>query len=81
MYMDNQLNKLPRQFKKEAKATPDNGVWITGHEPYFGHHVWVATVDFKTKTIRPCHGYHAPHKYGKAIEKYAKKIGFTFNNN
>ena len=54
---------------------------IMGYEPFFEKDVVVATIHHDTKTIYPAHGYFAPHKYGKRTAKYAKKIGYRFNNN
>ena len=54
---------------------------ITRYEPYFDKDVNTAHIDHNNKTIRPCHGYFMPHKYGKLNKKYADKIGYTFNNN
>jgi hypothetical protein len=59
----------------------DNSEHILAYEPFFEKDVVVATIFHDTKTIYPAHGYFAQHKYGKRTEKYAKKIGYRFNNN
>lgn len=49
---------------------------ITAYEPYFKHHVWVATIDYTLKTIRMTHGYYAKHPYAKTMKKVAQKLGY-----
>lgn len=53
---------------------------IMDYEPFFEKDVPVASIHHNSKIIYPAHGYFAPHKYGKRTEKYAKKIGYRFNN-
>ena len=54
---------------------------ILGYEPYFKENVVVATIDHKEKEIRPAHGYFFPHPIGKTSKRYARRLGYTFNNN
>ena len=55
--------------------------WILGYEEYFKKDVYIGVINHKTKEVRPCHGYFYPHQYGKKLKRYAKKIGYNFNNN
>jgi len=55
--------------------------WVLRYEPYFDKLVRTAHISHKTKTVYPCHGYFKNHPYGIKNERYAKSIGYTFNNN
>jgi hypothetical protein len=57
-----------------------NGTEILGYEPAFGMDVITAFINHEARTIRPAHGYFAPHRYGKENTKYAKEIGYKFIN-
>ena len=63
------------------KAMIVQAQFILGWEPYFNKDVRIASIDHMSKEIRPCHGYFFPHPWGKKVKAYAKKLGYTFNNN
>lgn len=52
---------------------------ILGYEPALGVDVTIAFINHGSKSIRPCHGYFPPHRYGKETQKYAKELGYTYN--
>jgi hypothetical protein len=76
-----ETNKKTKVMKIVKNLDLDNSEHIFAYEPFLEEDVVVATIDHNSKTIWPAHGYFAPHKYGKRTEKYAKKIGYRFNNN
>jgi hypothetical protein len=57
----------------------DNKVY--GYESYFEKEVVVGTINPTMKEVRPAHGYFMPHPFGKCLNRLAKKLNFTFNNN
>lgn len=65
---------------KIKQRTEDDCTDLLGFEPHFGHDVKVATVFHALKQVVPCHGYFYPNKYGVISEKYARRIGYKFNN-
>lgn len=66
---------------KKFKCLKIENDGLYGFEPFFNCFVKIASIHHKSKTIRPCHGYFMPHKYGKLANKYANTINFYFNNN
>lgn len=51
---------------------------VLGFEPALKTRVWVASVNHKDKTVRPCHGYHIPNKQGYRTRKLAIKLGYKY---
>jgi len=62
------------------QSPEENRTYLLGWEPYFEKYRRVATIFHSLKEVIPCHGYFYPHKYGVISKKYAKKIGYKFNN-
>lgn len=72
---------VKEENKHKMKIVEDRDtVWIMRWSPYFGNYVKTAWIDHDKKEIRPCHGYYIPHHIGLLNEKYAKRIGYIFNN-
>jgi hypothetical protein len=68
---------------RKIVPAPDyiGGRYILGYEPYFDKLVLVAFICDESKTVYPAHGYFVPHPHGTLSKRYAKKIGYEFNNN
>ena len=69
-----------KPMKIEKSNFSDSDI-ILRYEPFFDKLVWTAFIDHKSKIVRPCHGYFKYHPYGVKNERYAKSIGYTFDNN
>jgi hypothetical protein len=73
------MENLKTKAKKIDKLTLIEDE-LYGYEPYFEKDVTVAYINHDRKEVSPCHGYFFPHPLGKASKKYAKSIGYVFNN-
>lgn len=54
--------------------------YLLGYERVLKERVWVACIDHKSKTVRPCHGYAPRHRQGYRSKLLAAKLGYTFIN-
>jgi hypothetical protein len=65
---------------KTTEIDDDNCQHLLGYEPYFEGYRWIATAHHNHKVVHPCHGYFAPHPHSSKSKKWAKSLGYTFNN-
>lgn len=77
--MENQ--EFINSFRKDLIRKHGDGYSIFGWEPGLQMNVWIAFYNPMRNEVKPCHGYFAPHKYGKNLQKKCEKFGITFNNN
>jgi len=54
---------------------------ILGYEPFFKENITIAIIDHDQKEVRPAHGYFFPHPLGLISKRYARILGYNFNNN
>ena len=60
-----------------------DGIILLGYEPYFRGNVPIAYIytDFEgVRSVRPTHGYYAPHPHSETSKKWAKSLGIPFIN-
>lgn len=60
------------------RGSGQNSNDLMGYEPYFEKNVAIATINEKSKEVRPTHGYFPKHPMSKKAIAWAKKNGYTY---
>lgn len=82
-YIDTERDDVTKIGKSLGNGLYSVDDKIYGREPYFDDvaikgMTRVGSINKSNKTISPSHGYNKPHKHGKAMEKVAKKMGYSY---
>ena len=54
---------------------------LFGFNPVFNTDIMLATIDHEQKEVRPVKEYLFPHPFGNKSKRYARMLGYSFNNN